>query len=243
MNTIYDPAPDDIKKMPLSMFFSVALFGILGPANFPDYWWLYGIIVTLAFGYTLVMIYLNESYIFFVRGFFSVIIFLLMFSSACFANMLVISDLGGTSHEGLTISSALLLFGFIIYIIIYLGSSKKFPFSISGKKVSHSTVDATGKYAGLIAGIGTLAASGFIKIFSPLTVNAIISVGFFFCYVAMLVHSRHLIRGLRTLHIQQKTMPGPYTFMQIDEIREARSRWWLSRLFKWVASWRKGPGA
>ena len=54
---------------------------------------------------------------------------------------------------------------------------------------------------------------------------------------------RHSVRGLRSLRIKQKTMPVPYTFMQIDEIREARSRWWLSRLFKWVASWRKAPEA
>ncbi|RMM48648.1 hypothetical protein ALQ78_05496 [Pseudomonas syringae pv. aptata] len=31
-------------------------------------------------------------------------------------------------------------------------------------------------------------------------------------------------------------MLAPYTFMQIDEIREARSRWWLSRFFKWFSS-------
>ncbi|EPN30071.1 hypothetical protein A244_39228 [Pseudomonas syringae pv. actinidiae ICMP 18807] len=38
-------------------------------------------------------------------------------------------------------------------------------------------------------------------------------------------------------------MLTPYTFMQIDEIREARNRWWLSRLFKWLASWGKSSGA
>ncbi|EPN29927.1 hypothetical protein A244_39583, partial [Pseudomonas syringae pv. actinidiae ICMP 18807] len=34
----------------------------------------------------------------------------------------------------------------------------------------------------------------------------------------------------------EKSMPTPYTFMQIDEIREARNRSWLGRLFKRVAS-------
>ncbi|KPZ18476.1 Uncharacterized protein ALO40_01962 [Pseudomonas syringae pv. viburni] len=31
-------------------------------------------------------------------------------------------------------------------------------------------------------------------------------------------------------------MLAPYTFMQIDKIREARNRSWLGRLFKRVAS-------
>jgi hypothetical protein len=38
-------------------------------------------------------------------------------------------------------------------------------------------------------------------------------------------------------------MPTPYTFMQIDEIREARSRWWLGRLFKWMGSLRQSTGS
>ncbi|KPB52450.1 Uncharacterized protein AC511_0758 [Pseudomonas coronafaciens pv. oryzae] len=38
-------------------------------------------------------------------------------------------------------------------------------------------------------------------------------------------------------------MPAAYTFMQIDEIREARGRWWLGRLFKWLASLRGSSGA
>ncbi|KPB54252.1 Uncharacterized protein AC511_2962 [Pseudomonas coronafaciens pv. oryzae] len=35
---------------------------------------------------------------------------------------------------------------------------------------------------------------------------------------------------------------GPYTFANIEEIREARSKWWLSRLFNWLTSHRSKPG-
>jgi hypothetical protein len=54
---------------------------------------------------------------------------------------------------------------------------------------------------------------------------------------------RHSIRGLRTLRIRESKMPIPYTFMEIDEIREARSRWWLGRLFKWMGSLRQSTGS
>ncbi|WP_245399386.1 hypothetical protein [Pseudomonas syringae] len=83
-----------------------------------------------------------------------------------------------------------------------------------------------------------LASSVFVGSVSELTSSAVAVLGAFFICVGLLVHERHAIRGLRTLRIKQKTLPAPYTFMQIDEIREARSCWWLGRLFKWVASWR-----
>ncbi|MGE8338188.1 MAG: hypothetical protein ACN6Q2_23195, partial [Pseudomonas laurylsulfatiphila] len=61
--------------------------------------------------------------------------------------------------------------------------------------------------------------------------------------VIILFHLRHNIRGLRTLRTQERSMPTPFTFMQIDEIREARSRWWLGRLFKWMGSLRQSTGS
>ncbi|AHG43338.1 hypothetical protein N018_25130 [Pseudomonas syringae CC1557] len=68
-----------------------------------------------------------------------------------------------------------------------------------------------------------------------MTSSAVAVLGMFFICVALMVYERHAIRGLRSLRIKEKTLPVPYTFMQIDEIREARSRWWLGKLFKWVA--------
>ena len=61
-------------------------------------------------------------------------------------------------------------------------------------------------------------------------------VGLIIVVVTLLFLLRHVLRGLRALKVQEKNMPIPYTFMNIDSIRKARSRWWMSRLFKWVAS-------
>ncbi|MNR25473.1 hypothetical protein D3C85_1426270 [compost metagenome] len=79
----------------------------------------------------------------------------------------------------------------------------------------------------------------FLKSVDALTSEVVIVlVGSLGC-LALLINFRHTIRGLRTLRIQERSMPIPYTFMRIDEIREARHRWWLGRFFKWIISLRE----
>ncbi|MNR47069.1 hypothetical protein D3C85_1661250 [compost metagenome] len=95
----------------------------------------------------------------------------------------------------------------------------------------------------LIGGVTTLVASIFLKWAGMLTgalVGMTVMTG---GSIFILLYGRHVLGGLRALRIQERSMPVPYTFMQLDEIREARSRWWLGRLFKWIASWRKSSGA
>ncbi|MBP0953941.1 hypothetical protein JTA33_26225 [Pseudomonas sp. 20GA0080] len=121
------------------------------------------------------------------------------------------------------------------------------PFEYKGNRVQ-ARQDVRGKPAvnyntPLIGGITTLAASLFLT-WAGLLTGGFVSM----CIMAgaslfTIFIGRHVIRGLRILRIQEKNMPIPYTFMQIDEIREARSRWWLSRIFKWVASRSKSTRA
>ncbi|MBI6577827.1 hypothetical protein YA0001_18170 [Pseudomonas viridiflava] len=88
----------------------------------------------------------------------------------------------------------------------------------------------------LIGGLTTLAASLFLKWVGLLTggfVSMLIMAG---ASLFIIFFGRHVIRGLRILSVQEKSMPIPYTFMQIDEVREARSRWWLGQTFRWLAS-------
>lgn len=57
----------------------------------------------------------------------------------------------------------------------------------------------------------------------------------------LIFYFRHLIRGLRTLRVQEREQGVFYTFENIEEIREARSRWWLVRLYRWASSLRRSP--
>jgi hypothetical protein len=134
----------------------------------------------------------------------------------------------------------------LTYLVLANGKSSFHPFEYDGIKVQprpQNKQKTSAAYSPLlVAGATTLAASIFTKTVGFLTTGMVVLFGMLALSVTILFYARHIIRGLRTLRIQEKTMPTPYTFMQIDDIREARSRWWLSRLFKWVASWRKSPG-
>lgn len=135
----------------------------------------------------------------------------------------------------------------LTYLVLVNGKPSFHPFEYDGVKVQPRPQKKQKKSTAysplLIAGATTLAASIFINAVGGLTAGMVAMFGLTAFLIASLFHARHIVRGLRVLRLQQKTMPTPYTFMQIDEIREARSRWWMSRLFQWVASWRKSPGA
>lgn len=241
MTTIYDPDARTVKQASLVIFLIVVISGVMGPVSFSGGWWVYACFSLVAFLYMIYIRYVCESYTFFASSYFAIFVFCLAFAPACVTYMVVTADLAGSNFEGGLAAFLLLSFLVLVYFFIYLTLTVVFPFEVVGNKVSFTAPDTSSLKAGVIAGLGTLVASIVIHSVTPLTTGIVIILIFVFGCIAMLIHSRHLIRGLRTLRIQEKTMPIPFTFMQIDEIREARSRWWLSRLFKWVASWHKSP--
>ncbi|KPZ27010.1 MULTISPECIES: hypothetical protein [Pseudomonas syringae group] len=241
MSTIYDPDARTVKQVSIAIFLLTVTLGVMGPLSFSDGWWIYGLLSFMAFIYMLYIKYMCERYTLFASSYFTLLIFLLAFAPACVSYTIVTEDLGGSKFAGGAVTLLVLASVMLGYLFIYLTPSNEFPFDVSGNKVSFSARETSSLRSGVIAGLGTLVASSIIGFVTALTTGILIILLFLFGCIFMLVHSRHLIRGLRTLRMQEKKMPIPYTFMQIDEIREARSRWWLSRLFR-VASQRKPPG-
>ncbi|EGH43537.1 MULTISPECIES: hypothetical protein [Pseudomonas syringae group] len=243
MSTIYDPDARTVKQASIAIFLLTVTLGVMGPVSFSGGWWIYGCLSLAAFIYMFYIKYTCERYTLFASSYFTLLIFLLAFAPACVSYMVVTDDLGGTKLLGAAATLSILAFVMLVYLFIYLTPTKNFPFEVSGNKVSFSAPDISSFQSGIIAGAGTLVASVVIRSVTSLTTGILIILLFLFGCIFILIHSRHLIRGLRTLRIQEKTMPAPYTFMQIDDIREARRRWWLSRLFRWVASLRESSGA
>ncbi|AHG43339.1 hypothetical protein N018_25135 [Pseudomonas syringae CC1557] len=242
MSTIYDPDARTVKQASVAIFLLTVTLGVIGPLSFSGGWWVYGCLSSAAFIYMLYMRYTCERYTLFTSSYFILLIFLLAFATACVSYTVVTDDLGGSEFAGGLATLFILTSVMLIYLFIYFTPTKEFPFEVSGNKVSFSAPDTSSLPASIVAGLGTLMASVVIRSATPFTTGILIILLFLFGCTFMLIHSRHLIRGLRTLRIQERTMPTPYTFMQIDEIRKARSRWWLGRLFKWVASWSRSPG-
>lgn len=234
MKTIYDPDAKTVKQASLAIFLMTITIGIMGPASFSGGWLIYGGVSLSAFIYMLYIRYRCESYTFFTMSYFTLLIFLLAFAPACVSYITITKDLNGSDITGFF--SALLLLSSImgLHFIIYLTPQKDLPFLIVGNKVSFNAPETSSLKTSIAAGLGTLAASTTVSLFTPFTTGILIIFLFLFICIFMLIHSRHLIRGLRKLRVKERNLPTPYTFMQIDEIRESRSRGWLGRVFKSV---------
>jgi hypothetical protein len=238
MSTIYDPDAGTVNALTRTLFIVAIGLGIVGILRSATDGWVYGLLFFLLSGYTLYMRYWCERYTAFALSYFTLIIFLLALAPAWISYTVVTDDMEKSGTQGCVV--ACLLFSSIaaLYAAIYFTPTRKFPFSVSRNKVSFTASSTSSLVGMVIAGPGTLVSGALIKSVTPFTIGILIVLLFLFGCIGTLIHARDLLRGIRTLRKREKNSGTPYTFMQIDEIRAVRSRWWLSRLFKWAASWR-----
>lgn len=241
MTTMYDPDPHSLKTGPIAAFCFVVGSAAFGPANFPGYWWLYFCLSALMLCYTVYLIYFCERFTTFTLSMLSSFVFSFGFAAAGLAHVALLHDAGASNFTATAVNVSLFLLMIVIYAGVYFFPSKPFPFSIIENRVSRASVKSSGVGAGFIAGAGTLVSAFLINAVSSLTSSGVAVLGVFFSCVALIVYERRAIGGLRSLRLQERKLSTSYTFMQIDEIRQARSRWWLGRVLKWVTSWHKSP--
>jgi hypothetical protein len=238
---IFDPDVDTVKKGPWLVFSMVLFFGMFGPTEIPYYWFGYFVVLGLCFGAVIFLVGGCESYLVFV-----VAMFLSVFGVLCFflSSMLYffVSNIFGGGLKALVVALSPMLLVSAMVVSAMASKSKIFKFDIVGDKVANRTHKREGgKYLGLVIAILTLLSGGLLKAIGPFYSGLVVTVAATLGCTAIVFHFRHTIRGLRTLRIQEQYTSTPYTFMQIEKIREARRRWWMGRLFKWIASLHKSP--
>lgn len=224
--------------------FSVLVFAmVLGLSVVPFFWSVYVFIFILKLSWFLYLIYFCEGFTLYlwsvlasVQGFLIILASSIAYSCA--------ADVWGAASAAACIAG--LLPTAIVLLVFYIIAHTKpsfHPFEYSGDKVrvvSKVNQITSARYPlALSAGASTLAASVFIKFFGVSAAGVIGAVVLTTCALVILYHMRHTVRALRTLSIKEKSLSVPYTFMEIDEIRQARNRWWISKLAKLVRSWRK----
>lgn len=233
----------NMKKNAWVLFLVTVFFGLFGPSNLNYYWWFYSIFFVLFFAWTLYLIYGCERYVVFLTTMILVGVSLFSFLASSLAYVSISNYIDGTSVVAVVGGMAPILTVCAVFLIIFFTHSSSIPFECIGNRVTVRRKEQGKKnyHIGLIAGVSTLTGGMFLKSVDALTSNVVAIVGCTGCSIAILILLRHSIRGLRILRIQERSMPTPYTFMQIDELRVARSRWWLGRLFKRLASLRHSP--
>ncbi|UVM03045.1 hypothetical protein [Pseudomonas laurylsulfatiphila] len=231
---------DSIKKNVWALFFAAVFFGLFGPSNLKYYWWVYSVFFVMSFVWALYLIYVCERYVVFLATMvcLGVAIFLFLASSLAYVSVSTESGGGGALPVIAAIAPTMVVGG-ALFIILFTKVSY-FPFECIGNRVTTKRREQSkNSYGvGLIAGVSVITGGMFLKSVDTLTSSTVLVVGCTGCSIAILILVRHSIRGLRVLRIQELNMPASYTFMGIDEIREARSRWWLGRLLKWLTSLR-----
>lgn len=236
----------NIKKQIFLMFIGVAFFGAFGPSNLKYFWWWYFFIVVVGFGFSLYLIYCCERYILLLATVLSVAICIFPYITGSLAYLIVSDYFGKGDPRSVAIGIAPITIVLMMFLVIFYSKVSFFPFECVGNRVAprpKRIVNSRNYNLGLISGVSTLTGSMFLKSVGAETGGMIVVVACTGLSVILLFYVRHGIRGLRTLRIRERKMPTPYTFMQIDEIREARSRWWLGRLFKWMGSLRQSTGS
>ncbi|MGF6092441.1 hypothetical protein [Pseudomonas sp. 18173] len=230
-----------MKKGSWLVFCSVTFLSALGPSNIEYYWWGYLFFCALFFSWTLYLIYVCESYVVYLVTVLTATIGIFSFLASGLAYLSASNVLGETSVLAIAVGLSPAILVFAVFAIVYFSKPSFFPFECTNNKIAvRARKQSKQKYnIGFIAGVTTLIGGVFLKSVDALTIDVVavsICTG---CSVAILILLRHTVRGLRTLRIQERNMDVPFTFMEIDEIREARHRWWLGRFFKWILSLRE----
>jgi hypothetical protein len=236
---LFDPAVDTIKKGPWMVFIMVAFFGLFGPSGVAFYWYGYVAVIFLFFVLAIFLVAVCERYLVFVTSiFFSVIGVMCFFmSSLCFLFVSSAFDLGAVESVMLGLLPLILVLVAIGWVLL-VGDSIC-DFEKIGNRVALPTKQRKQYSAGLVAGLITLLGGGFLNLVGPINGGLVgVVVGTSGC-VALIIYFGKTIRSLCILRAQESQMPVPYTFMRIDEIREARSRWWMGRLLQRLISSRQ----
>ncbi|MCH4876951.1 hypothetical protein EQV97_06045 [Pseudomonas sp. TMW22090] len=238
---LFNPAVETVKNGPWVIFFMVLFFGMFGPPGVPHYWSMYFVILGIYFCLTIFLVGVCERYVLFVAMIFFTGVGVMGFLFSSFLYVLVLDFFEAGSFKPVAVGLAPLALIFLAAVAAAFGENPTSSFKTTGNKVSFQIKRQRGYSAGLMARLITLTGGLALKLIGPLNSGIVgVLAGTSGC-VALILYYRHIIRGLRTLRIQERNMPTPYTFMQIDEIREARSRWWLGRILKWLASLSRSP--
>ncbi|MEN4829022.1 hypothetical protein ABEH27_21225 [Pseudomonas sp. P39-UII1] len=235
----------NIKKVSWILFGTFIFFLAFGPSNLKLFWPAFFLISLAALGWTIHLIYICEKFTVYVMSLVVTTAGVFSLLSCNLAYYAAARILGEASTAAFMIGIVPMVITILTYVVLANGKPSFHPFEYDGIKVrprpQKKQNPSTAYSPLLVAGATTLAASVFTKTVGILTSGMVALFGLLACSLTLLFYLRHIIRGLRTLRNQEKSMPTPYTFMQIDEIRKARSHWWMSRLVKWIASWGGSP--
>ncbi|AZG88906.1 MULTISPECIES: hypothetical protein [Pseudomonas] len=228
------PQPELIKKGLYSSFALITFFVTISTFK-SSVCWLVALGLFILFIRTTYLVYLSESF-----TAISIHSFTGLFSSLLFMNASVIyliakSEYGTSTTDALSWAMIPALLMLVTFLFIYFtkATSSQLYLEIKNNKVciTHSYVSTRSGnlLCGAILAVGIAA-----MIWGHVQHIIVVSVWIALINLYLLYWYRNSIRMLKKILALEKKHKRSYTFEYIDEIRKARSRWWLGRLLKWA---------
>ncbi|QKZ02400.1 hypothetical protein [Pseudomonas eucalypticola] len=233
-------SPDSIKKAPLACAVLVGIFSGFYALLVPIFPWFFWPALVVLILYAMYLTYANERF----TSFANFVVYLpfisFAFMSCSTAHTLASDDWGWMSWQADLFSLAVAAVISALASWVYFTRSFVPSFKVVARRVKSLPWDGWTPNLPLsliiifaIYIVINMAAAS--KSSLPMTLVSLTTTA------SLLFYFRHLIRGLRTLRAQEREQGVFYTFENIEEIREARSRWWLVRLYRWASGLRRSP--
>jgi len=237
------PDSSFLKKNCWSMFWGVSIVACSAPWGDIYYWFILGVGIIFYLIWMLYLLNFNEGYI---RHAVTVI-FSLAFVPIYLAMIMLHTVFGVVPKLSKYLNFILVILPLLILIMVIfwlcLRSSKTMPFVIENKRVKLVNVAGSPNSLSIIVSslslFLTMAIVGALPSYIAWVVLGILCTA---CGCYLLYLLRDMISGLRVLARKEREENIKYTFEKIEEVRQARSHWWLPRLVKWLASFRVHSG-
>lgn len=215
-------------------FLGISVILLIAPWGNPYYWTLWIVITGLSFAWTLHLIYRNESYTTYMLTLLGSILFLPTY--LCTLALYIGNKESAAPPETMFLS---MLAPYLITAIATTWFAiKRTTLSPSycknGRAHIFDYAEPPSTRNQILSVLAFTAGATVIENIGGATAWLLMSGVMLACTLYFIYQGRHFIAGLRDLIKEERSASMRYTFFQIEEIREARRRWWISRFARWL---------
>lgn len=234
------PDAGELRSVIRVFLLSYAMISLVGGMMSGYGWVFFGVFLCLFFWATY-LLHFNESFLSYIyTAFFSVIaIFALFCAMAMYFSYF--EWFGRDTPGALFVSASTIILFVILLVLAHLSKVHIDIFEFKDNRVK--IINSTGSKSQmgivvLIGGASTLIAKSVYGAIGPKFTITLCGVFSLVLVIHMITRLRNVMANLRVLRLKQRKTGVSYVFMQIDDIRQARTRWWTPRVLKWLASLR-----
>ncbi|MBA1241193.1 hypothetical protein [Pseudomonas japonica] len=224
--------PEEIR---IKSFLSAPLILLIAPWGNALYWGLWIIIAGFNAAWILNLIYRNESYTAYISTFLGYLVLIPTHLSIAMFYIWLDQDpsLRANTSYLLILVPPIIVFGFMGWTLTRPTTSSPF-YCKDGKAHIFDYAEPPSTRNQILSVLAFIAGATVIENIGGATAWLLMSGVMLACALYIIYQGRHFIAGLRDLIKEERSASMRYTFLQIEEIREARSRWWISRFARWV---------